>query len=411
MLLYLTKISISLTLTYLLYKGLLEGLKVHHFKRFYLLFAMGLSLLLPLISFPNTTLDLLFDSRITEINAIIIGPTSFKNQVEIPTLFPLHTFLYLVYFTGFTITFFKFNKGIYNLAQLRKKGQQVQQRNYRFVRLLHLETPFTFGTTIYLPENTPIHFTDPIIRHELVHVRQYHSLDILLVELLKCLFWFHPMLYLFKNAIALNHEFLADSQVAQTPSQANAYLQLLLNQTYRQNEMPLSSSFNFNLTKKRFIMISKNTHPFKNVLCTAIACIGLFFAGMLSVNAQEKKTTNQQTQEASIESLQKSASYVGGMAAFQRYFISSFHSETAFKTAEKTTAKIIAQFYIEVDGTVSEVQILKNELDTHAAEQVISILSNSPKWIPAQKDGEAVKSQFTLPITLQVPKNTGNPAN
>ncbi|TDS62067.1 M56 family metallopeptidase [Myroides indicus] len=403
MLLYLTKISISLILTYLLYKWILEDLKIHRFKRFYLLFSMIFSLILPLISIPNHSLDLVFDSKISEINEIIITPSAMRETTQSSPFLTLQTLLYLVYLVGFAIAFFKFCKGIYDLNRLRKKGQSVQKHQYHFVLLPFLKTPFTFGKYIYLPQDTAIDFSDTIIRHELVHVNQRHTIDILLTELLKCMFWFHPMFYLFKNSIALNHEFLADNQIIRNQSEADNYLQLLLHQTYQQNEMSLSSSFNFNLTKKRFIMISKNNNPLKNALSIVLACVVIIFTGIISTQAQEKKTATTQVQEKPLIAVEKQAEYVGGMDAFQNYFINNFRIDEATEgknIGKKTT--IIVQFIIEKDGSVNDINILRSELSEQGNQNIISIMKNCPKWIPAKHHDKVVRSQFTLPITIQV---------
>jgi beta-lactamase regulating signal transducer with metallopeptidase domain len=364
---------------------------------------MIFSLILPLISIPNHSLDLVFDSKISEINEIIITPSAIRETTQSSPFLTLQTLLYLVYFAGFSIAFFKFCNGIYDLDKLRKKGQSVQKHQYHFVLLPFVKTPFTFGKYVYLPQDTAIDFSDTIIRHELVHVNQQHTIDILLAELLKCMFWFHPMFYLFKNSIALNHEFLADNQIIRNQSEADNYLQLLLHQTYQQNEMSLSSSFNFNLTKKRFIMISKNNNPLKNALSIVFAFAGLFLAGMISVNAQERKTIDTQTKEKVYEAVDQQAEYVGGMAAFQKYFISNFRTNEA--TEGKNIGKrtmIIVQFIIEKDGSVNDINILKSELSEQGNQNIISIMENCPKWIPAKHHDEVVRSQFTLPITIQV---------
>src|SRR5699024_10609358 len=100
--------------------------------------------------------------------------------------------------------------------------------------------------------------TEDILFHELVHARQNHSLDILFIELLKTISWFNPLLYLYKTAIQLNHEYIADDKVLASGTDIADYQTLLLQTRTSKTENYLSTSFNFKTTKKRFKMMAKN---------------------------------------------------------------------------------------------------------------------------------------------------------
>lgn len=396
MLVYLIQITLNLSITYIIYKYVLENLKIHRFNRFYLLISVILSLLLPLnfvninTSFPEVK------STITEISEIIIIQNDSTTQVT-TSFFNLTTILYAMYFLGLGISIFKYCRHLYTLQNLKKQGKQVIENEQSFVLLSNTKHPFTFGKTIYLPNDIEIDDSNPIIIHEKVHVKQNHSLDILFIELLQCLFWFHPIFYFLKNSIALNHEFLADNEVTINQINTADYLKLLLNQTYESNELPLSSSFNFNLTKKRFIMITKKDNPFKNALSITIACAAITFTGILSTQAQEKKAKI----ETAIK-VDEKAEYPGGIEAFQNYFISSFHSDNIKKDNSEERIKVILQFNIEKDGSVADAEIFRSDAEEEVNNLMLDILKKSKKWKPAKIAGKTIKSQFTLPITILV---------
>jgi len=116
-----------------------------------------------------------------------------------------------------------------------------------------------------------------ILQHELTHVNQKHSIDILLVELIMVFAWINPLLFLFRKAIMLNHEYLADDAVVNTFKNTESYRLLLFNTISQSNNLVLSSPFNYLTTKKRLIMMTKNTSR-KVAILKQIALIPLIAA-------------------------------------------------------------------------------------------------------------------------------------
>lgn len=398
MTLYLTKITLLLAVALLVYKLLLEDTKAHKFKRFYLLTTLILALIIPLISIPVNNHLSIVDTKLQELAEVIIIPnqtTSENNTV------PFATIILGIYLFGLAVTSILLIASIIKLNKLKKIGSLIKEGPLTFVLLPKLDSPFTFGKYIYLPISTDLSKDNKIIMHESVHVKQKHTYDILLIEILKTLFWFHPIFYIYKNSIALNHEFLADQGSIKSKKEADEYLQLLLNQTYKQNELNLSSSFNFNLTKKRFIMITKKNNPYKNSLAMAAATALFFTAGIATIQAQEIKdtppTSSENTEQVYV-AVQKRANYPGGMAAFNNEFIAKFITPADVK---EDTVAIIVQFIVEADGSIYDAKIIRDP-GYGVGEQVIQILKGMPKWIPAEQDGKKVRSQFTLPIKFKI---------
>jgi bla regulator protein BlaR1 len=97
---------------------------------------------------------------------------------------------------------------------------------------------------------------EALIQHEISHCRQWHSLDILFVELMKVVFWINPFIWLMKKSVQLNHEFLADDSVLSNHSITN-YKNLLINLVFKHNSGILISNFNFSFTKQRLKMMTK----------------------------------------------------------------------------------------------------------------------------------------------------------
>jgi N-acetylmuramoyl-L-alanine amidase len=130
--------------------------------------------------------------------------------------------------------------------------------------------------------------------HELVHVTQKHSLDILFIELLKVIFWFNPIFIFYKKAIQLNHEFLADDEIVKTYNNVPFYQNLLLQKNSNIQTIYLASNLNYLVTKKRLIMMTKSTsEKIATIKKLAIAPIlsGLIYFFCIEIVAQEKVDT------------------------------------------------------------------------------------------------------------------------
>ncbi|WP_141384658.1 M56 family metallopeptidase, partial [Flavobacterium flevense] len=126
--------------------------------------------------------------------------------------------------------------------------------------------------------------------HELIHVNQKHTLDILFIEILKVIFWFNPIFIFYKKAIQLNHEFLADEKVVKSHNNVPFYQNLLLSKANVNPTYYLASNLNYSVTKKRLIMMTKNTSTTRALLKKGILIpllTALVFSLCTKVVAQE----------------------------------------------------------------------------------------------------------------------------
>lgn len=406
MLLYLIQTTLLLLLTLGIYKLFLEQTKIHEFKRYYLLAALGFAFAMPLIKIPSTGALTVANSKLQELNEVIISPVTPPTGVDTSSVLTGSTILLLLYVLGVIVMIIRFFTALYQYKKIEKQGSVIYNRGQRFVLLPHMDVAFTFRSTIYLPLHIPIDWDNKILLHEYNHVKQHHSRDILFIELLKIVFWFQPLLYWYKQHIALNHEFLADDTLNTSKEETQAYLQLLLTQTYQHNEQPLSSSFNFNLTKKRFIMLTKVNKPLHNTLAVlgtfALVCM-LGATTVLAKDLKKQTTASAQTEKAKQVSnsdkvhiaVSKPAKYPGGMEEFNRDFISNFK----LPEIDGNSARVILQFIVEKDGSLHDVKVVRDP-GFGIGEAAIEALSKTKQWIPAEDHDQIVRSQFTLPITI-----------
>jgi beta-lactamase regulating signal transducer with metallopeptidase domain len=291
---FLIESSATMLLLLLIYRLLLEREKMHRFNRFYLLFALVFSIAIPFISF-------------TIYEEVIIAPfigTSEEMPVisdAQPVATPVNYLPYFLIGIYLTVTLLLAFRFLNNLMHFRKKIVANPTVNYigaTLVLLTEKVVPHTFLHYIFInrQEYEDGHIEEQLFTHELAHVNQKHTIDVLFIELLKTVFWFNPLLYYYKKAIQLNHEFLADESVVSHTHNVISYQQLLLKKALPPANYQLASSLNFSLTKKRFTMMTKAT-PKRKALLLKLAALpiiaGLMFALCTETVAQVSTVSEQ----------------------------------------------------------------------------------------------------------------------
>jgi bla regulator protein blaR1 len=259
MMLYLLKFIGGSTLLWVVYHFGLEQEKMHRFKRFYLLFSLGFTLVVPLISLPWFAKESV--DAPTELNAALVQGVQFTPQIaqpQAPSL-PVESVLWVIYSVIAAILLLRLLYNLYQAMVMQAKGEKLQHAGVPLVILPENVPTHSFFSTIYINQKDfAEESATAILAHELAHVRQGHSWDILFVEVLRVLFWFNPVLYAYKRAIQLNHEFLADEAVIQQENfDIPTYQYLLLDKIAQAQQLSLVQQFDYFITKKRMIMMTK----------------------------------------------------------------------------------------------------------------------------------------------------------
>jgi N-acetylmuramoyl-L-alanine amidase len=179
-----------------------------------------------------------------------------------------------------------FLKIIYSYSSCEK----IKQDNVTFLLNNKIESPYTFFRWIFIPGNwLNDNENKDILTHERIHASQYHSIDLILIELLSAVMWFNPLVWMMKKSVQLVHEYLADEGVLNTGTDKLRYQALLINQVAEERLICLSSSFNHSLIKKRMIMMTKSkfNKGSKLRILTLIPLAAMLFVGVAFVNGQE----------------------------------------------------------------------------------------------------------------------------
>ena len=270
---YLLESVLCLLLLLVIHRLILQQEVLYRFNRFFLLAAVLGSFLIPLITIEvvreEVVLEAFPEGYYTAQNPF---PESVSSDVQpIPSVSELHAipaqteipwvkWVWIVYLIGFTFFLIRFIRNIRLIRDQIQKNIWVVYRQEKVVLLPEMVSPFSFLNYIFYSKNAfeKDGIPEAIFLHEQCHVREKHTWDVLLIEALLVVFWFHPGLYLARQAVKLNHEFIADHQVIKQFPVKN-YQYLLMSILSGKQEFALGSSLNFSLTKKRFEMMNQKT--------------------------------------------------------------------------------------------------------------------------------------------------------
>ena len=160
-----------------------------------------------------------------------------------------------IYIIGVVFFLMKFVYNIVKIYKIKagKKIEVVDDVNFIYTNESHI--PFSFLKNIYIPKDN---LDAMIIKHEMSHVKNYHSVDIILMEIMIAFQWFNPFIRMIKNELKSNHEFIADSEAIKDEDEKSNYMMLLLQQCTADDFSTIANNFSFLLTKKRITMITKN---------------------------------------------------------------------------------------------------------------------------------------------------------
>lgn len=443
---FLIKSSISLLALLIFYHLVLEKEKMHQFNRFYLLFSLIFSFVIPFITIELSTE--IIQSVKNPANILFLQGSS---QIIKETNYTTYWF-WIIYGIITLFLCIRFIRNILKITSKIKMNTSLDYHNAKLVLMSEKTLPHTFLNYIFINETdyNNRNIEAELYAHELTHVRQIHTLDVILIEFLKTIFWFNPIFIFYKKAIQLNHEFLADEFVIRSYENIPFYQSLLVSKANVNQPLHLVSNLNFLVTKKRLLMMTKNTTQTKAILkqITLIPIfVVLFYCITIKTAAMEKPSSHLIQTKSGLfkneiekenlpnkkESLQKANAlntsivaknlaakkttidsitsedqsiteitqpeFPGGLLAFYKFIGSNFKVPSELKGS----GKVVLTFMIEKDGSLSEFTIIK-DLGFGIADEVIRVLKLSPKWIPGKENNKMVRVKYSLPIQIE-PEN------
>jgi TonB family protein len=296
-----------------------------------------------------------------------------------------------------------------------------------------------------------------IAAHENVHAAQWHSADVLIMEMLVIVNWFNPVVYFYKFAIKHIHEFIADSQAIKSGTDKGDYAMILLGQTFNTPTHRLVNPFfNQSLLKQRIVMLQKSKSQrvrlFKYFLSAPLFMLMLILSSATVNNSRAIHIINAKVERVLLiapgisspeqvtqwparkPNLLKSAyrktaitsgpkyinvilssdttpkkngpvftaveqlpGFPGGVTAFGQFLSKNIRYPEEARQ-QNVQGRVIVSFIVETDGTLSNFKI-RRDIGDGAGEEAVRVLALSPKWVPGMQNGHKVRVAYAVPIS------------
>lgn len=416
--------SIAIAVFYAYFYLFLRKSKHFQLNRIYLLSSSIIAVVIPFTAMP-----IISSEQSQGMITIMLQEVSVVANYNIPAETQASSIITNIYISGVIILLSLFTKKLYTLYKTIQNNSIYKTEKYKLIELTGINTAYSFFNFLFLSKDTK---EDPkIIEHELVHIKQSHSLDILVINLIQSILWFNPVVYLYKKAIQENHEYIADNEVIQHHS-AGGYLQLLLTKTFRL-ATPITNQFAQSNLKKRIKMMKKQTNK-KYTLVRYISAFALPLAMIFAISSCNE-TTSKQTNEEDINNVQSvtvtakkavtitkksetsltSASnekeqvftecedmpeFKGGTSELFKFLSKNIkYPEEAQK--QGIEGRVILSFIVEADGSIDEVKVLKS-VNKYLDAEAIRVVSSMPSWKPGKQRDKGVRVLFNLPVNFKL---------
>lgn len=436
---YLIELNIAITLLLLIYFVLFKKDSNFNNRRAFLLFAMGISYLIPLIKidfsqasgtlyFPVIHLEeLIFKSDKTSV---------LHNYINIPNL------LLITYLTVSSLLLIRLILSIFRILQNFRYSEKREYFGKYFYINSNLHASSFFNIIFIDPQAVNDKELKLIIDHESYHARLLHSIDRMMSELLLIFCWFNPAVWILRKAIVVNHEYQADNKVIEKGADQVSYQLTILNQYI--GSASISNQFS-NQIKNRIKMLNKNYKKgsfWKSIVLLPIATLLLFFMSCNNETAADDESRNEFLTQKAAKSAEEQIFYVveempqwpgdGDFITEIRNFIAEkliYPEEAKLAGAE---GRVFIHFLVTKTGDVvipdpsmlppekneagneNEVVVVAYRPINEGAplpdkkivklfqEESIRVINLLPDMIPGKQRGEEVNVIFTMPITFKL---------
>lgn len=405
MLNYIFESIVTLGIFYLIYFFIIRNEMIFVFNRIYILFAITASLILPLVEINLAGNSPVIPAMSYYLDEIVV---SVEDTVNSKISFWQRKWL-LLYLGVMGILLYQLVWQFLQIQKIRNANQVLPKKGYTIIYTSGKLTHFSFFRYIFINRDilNDEQEIQRVLKHEEAHVKQWHSLDILLLELVKIMFWFNPFVWLFKAYMVNNHEYLADNHVVSLGEDKTEYLEQIVNNSLTNYSLSLINNFNYSLTKKRVVMMTKQ--KIKWLTGMKIFFIVPVLAGIAFIFSCTENPADDTIGMASENGNQDDVFYIvetmpqfrnDGTKGFQSYISENlvYPDEAKKKGIE---GKVFVEFVVGANGVVKNAKIARSAhpiLDKEA----LRIVEASPIWEPGIQRGKMVDVLFTFPIAFKL---------
>lgn len=304
---YLLEVGACIGLWGFVYRLALRSSTFFRFNRWFLLFGVFASFVIPCIQFK-------YDVYVKQTNLIL---SATEANLDVQSSFSVWYLLLIIYLMGIVAVLIKNIMSYVRVHQLIKGGEKNKTNQFVMVDNSSVKSPFTiFKYILYNNQKLSGVEKELIIEHEIAHVEQKHWIDLLCCECALLLQWFNPLMWVYVSLIKENHEFLADKAVLDAGHSPVTYKAVLVNQTFDGSIFSFTNSFNLSNQLNRLNMIKKEkSSSWKKLSTLALMPIfGMFFWVSATPNyvvqADRDVIPNKEKPSVSNDSIQRKLLYI-----------------------------------------------------------------------------------------------------
>jgi len=439
----------------MIYDAFLKKETFFNWNRIYLLSTAILSVVIPFIRlevFKNT----IPQQYIVNLPEVIIGNVPNQNIIQLETVIieskPFWTWENILY-AGIILATLLFVFKIAKVILILIKNPKSKFGNLLIISLLNSNAAFSFFHYIFLGERLNEKEKDAILKHEMVHAKEKHTFDLLFFEILRILFWFNPMVYMYQNRIMTLHEFIADQEAVKHQDKSQYYQNLLSQVFQTQNISFINPFFHQSLIKKRIVMLQKSKSKKVNLL-KYIMLIPLVFGMLIYTSSfaqnddkvpqkeeqnleeltpppppppEESEETKKEKEERLLklkerykDELEVPFAVIDNVPVFPgcenlasrdekmdctsksitEHLAKNFNTDMAVKLGLQGRQRITVLFRIDTDGNITSVQSRAPHPALEA--EAIRVINTLPKMVPGEHNGKKVIVPYSLPIVFMV---------
>ena len=417
LLIYLAKVNIALAMFYLLYLLFFRKDTFIRIRRYYFLSAIIFSLSYSIMNVTvlGNLINMTPETVATETSVYIgeasmgeisMGEMIVDDAAEATTPIDWMLIGKSILLIGVSLLSLRFLWQLFSIIRIKSRSEKRSLFGYLFHQLKDEITPFSFFSWIFIHTDTHTEKElKQILLHEHTHVRQWHSLDILLAELLRIAFWWNPVVWVMKRDIAINLEYLADQAVLQEGVESTEYQYHLLQMTNHETAVQIVNNFNVSQLKQRIIMMNSEKSPMgKLTKYLSILPLTLLLITANSVFAQQNE---QQQEPVKIENKDsKDKSRFHEVTKNLDKLAAALKSEVKYPQDAKENGvhgDVIASFIIEEDGSIINSNI-EVGLSPSLNQEAIRVINAMPKLkqFTYTEDDEPLKVKYNAQFAFRL---------
>lgn len=427
---YLLKINMLLAVFYGFYRLFFTGDTFFAWRRMSLLLLMAAAVLLPLTDISWWVESYETTANLSEVYREVVLPTVTVTGSE--SRFPWLRLFSFIYIIG---VFLLLARMVWQLLTIVRMAKSQDEAEGVFL-IRDATCPFSFFHWIFVnPDAQSEDQLREIMTHERAHVEQWHSLDVVLMEMLAIACWPNPFAWLMRREMRLNLEYLADERVVEAGAERKAYQYHLLGLAYGKNVATVCNNFNVLPLKLRIRMMNKKrTNSWlraKYLLLVPVIGVALVACNLDKKTAEPATAEEQALGDSAAEKplmvgvdvdgtpaqdeaqaegsvvqgdvfdvVEKMPEFPGGQQELMNFLMKNVKYPKE-ATDKGTQGRVVVQFVVNKDGSVVEPTVVKSvspELDQEA----LRVVKMMPRWKPGRQNGEDVRVKYNIPVVFRL---------